>query len=82
MKKINQNEKDHFAFTFLRKRIALKPQMYEMMICESFVLFIETIKLNMAKIIIKKNPSIKIQENISQKVNSNSLFYSVFFLSI
>lgn len=38
----------------LWKRIALKPQMYEMMICESFVLFIETIKLNMAKIIIKK----------------------------
>ena len=28
--------------------------MYEMMICESFVLFIETIKLNMAKKIIKK----------------------------
>ncbi len=50
----NQNEKYHFVFTFLRKRIALKPQMYEMMICESFVLFIETIKLNMAKIIIIK----------------------------
>ena len=37
------------SLTTPRKRTALKPQAFEIMISESFVLFIETIKLNMKK---------------------------------